>query len=140
MSLFNQKPRYYCLFLRAEQDSYRLIKRKRFKPKKKNLQFQGLQLIICNESGKNFLNITKYNFRKGNKLYYYIDINTGQLFFYENINQQDYSLVIDSIEKRHIIKQFTSGLMDTSFKGNIVWIILGIIMGIGIVFTIMYFM
>ena len=136
---FVNKIKYYALFVRKEQKGYRLIKKKRIDISKKNLEFQEHTLKISNESGKNFLNISDYNYTKNLKFYYFISLNGGQLFFHKSNIGNDLTDHLDLIENKEIIKQFASSLTDTPFKINLLWIILGVILGIFGTISIMSF-
>ncbi len=128
--IFNRKPKYYAYFVRCETSGYRYVRKKRINTSRENLKYRNIILKIGNISGKGFLNLSIYNHCKGMKYFYFIDLEVGQLFFYENEIGKDLTHHIDAIENKKIIKQLSTNLSGNIFKINITWFSLGLIVGI----------
>ena len=124
----SRKVKYIAIFLDKIQTTYRIVKKKRFNPSDTRMSYKGNTYQIDKT-------ITGYS-KKNNKIYFFFDIITGQLSFYEvkGINPKLANLVLSS----GIIENITSGLTKkSSFDYNmIIYMVIGGIIGflIGFIF------
>jgi len=124
----SRKVKYIAIFLDKIQSTYRIIKKKRFNASDTKINYKDNTYQIDKS-------ITGYS-KKNNKIYFFFDIITGQLSFYEvkGINPKLANLVLSS----GIIENITSGLTKkSSFDYNmIIYMVIGGIIGflIGFIF------
>ena len=118
-----KKKKYIAVFLLKDQESYTIVKKKKFKPSNsKEIRFKGKLYIIRNLIP---------SFSKGLKNYYCINIEvaSGHLLFKKNKDSQITPKLLDTIIKGKIVHQLTSNLTDTAMKMNIMMIAIGGIIG-----------
>ncbi|MGB5911850.1 MAG: hypothetical protein WBH31_11705 [Promethearchaeia archaeon] len=128
--MFQKKRKYYAVFMVNQEGSYSYIGKKRFRPSQKNLRFK-----------KGTYEIKKMipSYIKGMKLYYFYDLEKGQIYFGKSNSNADPE-IDDLIIYKKIVAQITSRLSGSPFKINIMWLLMGAIMGIFGTISVFYFM
>lgn len=120
-----KKVKYIAVFVQEEQKTYEEIKRKRFKP--------DIKLIQYKKGKSKEIDATKPTYRKGLKRFYFIDINHHQLNFKNNPRETINPELLDMVMKQGIIRQLTANLNEKLFKGSlmlyVILIVLGALMG-----------
>ena len=99
-----RKVKYIAIYLDKIQSTYRIVKKKRFNPSDTKISYKGNTYLVDKS-------ITGYS-KKNSKIYFFFDILTGQLSFYnvKGINPKLANLVLTS----GIIENITSGLTKKS--------------------------
>ena len=117
--MFTKK--YIAVFLVKENDSYEIIKKKRFKPNATTVHYN-------NEGYPISIKTKTYSF--GLNIFFFFEIETKkQLVFLSNKDSFLGSKALDLALAKHIIPDLTLDLTDTSFKKNIMNLILGALIG-----------
>lgn len=118
--MFKKRKKYIAIFLLKEQNTYTVIKHKKFKP--------TITEIKVSKDKTKTINVSIPIYSKGLKLYYFIDIDKGQLFF-DKKKDIISNEILDLIISKSIIRQLTMNLSDTAFKMNLMYIFIGLIIG-----------
>lgn len=142
--MFRLKKKYIAVFLLKERGSYSINKIRRFNPTEKIIRFQKGKACL--------IDINNHSFSRGLKLYYFIDIEQGQLQFKKEDKKRkskDPKIIkaealklemektynpkyLDSVIKGSLIKQLTSSLREKINLSRILDIGLGIIVGVAV--------
>lgn len=97
------KKKYFAVFLTKEQNSYSVLAIKKFSPLNLTLKYQNEPHII---------DISKYTYSKGIKLFYCIEFNKGQIFFKNGKNTSNLANMVDIVNSKKIITQIISGVAE----------------------------
>lgn len=112
------KKKYIAIFLTKEQNSYTIIKAKRFKPSDSKFIEQYL------------IDISNYTFSKGLRNYFYIDISNRLQLSFNNENVPNIDIkAIDDVLVRSIITQLTKDMSGTNLTKRLFDIIIGLVIG-----------
>lgn len=118
MSIF--KKRYIIVLVQEQQGIFSILKKKRFNPIKPQITYKKHAYIVD-------VNTPAYS--KGLNFFYVVDIKSGQLTFYKDINSDSNAEIIDLILFQKIIPQLTSNLSGDAYKMNIITLVVGAVMG-----------
>lgn len=112
------KKKYIAIFLTKDQNSYTIIKAKRFKPSSEKF------------IKANLIDISNHTFSKGLRNYYYIDkVNKLQLSFINGKAPNIDIEAVDDVLVRSIISQLTKDMSGTNLTKRLFDIIIGLIIG-----------
>jgi len=128
--MFKPKRKYYAVFLINQEGSFSYVGKKRFRSSQKNIRFKGGTYEIKKK-------IPSYI--RGLKLYYFYDLEKGQIYLGKPTGNADPE-IDDLIIYRKIVAQITSRLSGSPFKINILWLVMGIVMGVLGTLSVMSFM
>lgn len=121
MSVGMSKKRYYAIFLIKQENTYNVLRRKRFSPDNPIVRFK---------KGKaKPIKIDSPTYSRGLKVFYFVDINEGQLFFKNTKGSGVNAELIDMIMEQGIIKQLTANLSEKFLGGQLLMIIMSFFMG-----------
>lgn len=122
ITMKNSKTKYYAIFVMEVNESYSFVKMKRINPINRKVRYRKDKLFILQSERPTYIN--------GLKVYYFFDLQTGQLLFNktsaDSIINSD---IIDNIMCKNIVNQLTSSLMSNKFVMNLFQIIFGGIFG-----------
>jgi len=120
----SKRKKYIIIFMIKEQNLYTEIKRKRFNPINTEINFKDKTYSI---------DVSKYSYSKGLKLFFFIDIRKSvecQLYFNDTKNKSKITPeILDMIISKKIIHQLTYNLTDKAIKLNLMMIIIGACIG-----------
>ena len=130
MNFLSKKRKYYAIFLINQEGSFSYIGRKRFREFNTEIHYK-----------KGTYKISKQipTYIKGMKLFYFIDIEKGQMHFKGSKSGFD-PIALDLFLRKRVIFQLASRLTGSTMKINFMWLIMGVIMGIFGVLGVLYFM
>lgn len=114
-----KRKKYIAVFLIKEQLTYTILSVKRFIPSESTVRFKDKTFVIT---------INKPTYSKGMKLFYFVDIEVGQLNFDNTKKSNINPKAIDMILSQKIITELTNNLSG-SFKMNLYNIIIGLLIG-----------
>lgn len=115
------KKKYIAVFLVKENESYEIINKKRFKAKAETVHYN-------NEAYPISIKTKTYSF--GLNIFFFFEIESKkQLVFLSNKDSFLGSKALDLALAKKIIPDLTMDLTDTSFKKNIMNLILGALIG-----------
>lgn len=124
MNFFN-KVKYKAIMVIKEQETYRYITTK-------NINVEKAKDFKYKDKKYSDLDISKPCYIKGLTIYYFIEINKGQIFFHEkDLKDIDYEL-IDLFTSKRIFANILSSFNITNFGKRIFDIIFGASIGIAI--------
>lgn len=128
--MIGNKKKYIAVFLLKQEGSYAYVGRKKFKPTQKDISYKEGVYEITRE---------KPSYIKGTRLFYFFDIGTGQLY----MDTSDLNIdpeINELITKRKIFKQLAVSLSGSTMKVNIMWLVIGLVMGVMGTISVFYFM
>ena len=130
MNFISKKRKYYAVFLVNQEGSYSYVGKKRFREFNTEIHYK-----------KGTYKISKQipTYIKGMKLFYFVDIEKGQMHFGKQKKGFD-PIALDLFIRRKIIYQLASRLSGSAMKINFMWLIMGLVMGIFGVLGVLYFM
>ncbi len=121
MSLFGQKDKYYAYFVSKKQNIYKYVKKKRISVNAEKIKFRKGTYKIDTEIP---------SFSRGNKYFFFIDINGNQIFFNKDkVPKSLGKVMLDLYLARNIITQLTANLSNQQYKLNIMILIGGAVVG-----------
>lgn len=122
ITMKNAKTKYFAIFVMEVNESYSFVKMKRINPIKRQVRYAKDKLFILQSERPTYIN--------GLKVYYFFDLQCGQLLFNKT---SDDSLInsdiIDNIMCKNIVNQLTSSLMASKFTMNLVMMLFAGIFG-----------
>lgn len=122
----DKKKKYILVFLLKEQNTYELRKKKRFNPTNNRIKYKKRLHII---------DISKPTFTRKQKLFYFIDIDKGQLYFNDDDSEiKKDKPFMDLLLGTDLIEKLSSGLIEKvnvkDIFEKIIYIGFGIAIGI----------
>lgn len=118
----NAKTKYFAIFVMEVNQSYSFVKMKRINPIKRKVRYSKDKLFLLQAEFPTYIN--------GLKIYYFFDLQAGQLLFNKTSDESIInSDIIDNIMCKNIVNQLTSSLMSNKFVMNLIQIIFGGIFG-----------
>lgn len=120
-NLLKIRKKYYAVFLIKEQNTYNVLRRKKFNPESKIIRYK--------KGNTHEVDVSIPTYSKGLSLYFLIDINEGQLEFGNHRKGKVNPELIDMVMQQSIIKQLTSNLSQQLFGGQIMSVITALLMG-----------
>jgi len=128
ITLKNRK-KYIAVFLIREQNSYSVLKSKKFNPEAKTIRFK--------KGSSHQIDASNPTYSRGLKMFYFIDINEGQLTFNGEERENEINPeLLDMIIEQNIIRQITSNFGEKMFGGQIINLIVALLFGVTIGFLI----
>lgn len=122
ITMKNAKTKYFAIFVIEVNQSFSFVKMKRINPIKRNVRYSKDKLFILQSELPTYIN--------GLKVYYFFDLEHGQLLFNKTSDESIInSDIIDNIMAKNIVNQLTSSLMSNKFAMNLLQIIFGGIFG-----------
>lgn len=122
ITMKNAKTKYFAIFVMEVNQSYSFVKMKRINPIKRKVRYSKDKLFILQSERPTYIN--------GLKVYYFFDLECGQLLFNKTSDESIInSDIIDNIMCKNIVNQLTSSLMSNKFAMNLLQIIFGGIFG-----------
>jgi len=112
--------KYVAVFLIKEQQSYSVVFKIRFNPTNKILSYKKRSYPI---------KIDFPTYIIGLKLYYFIEINRGQIIFDKTKDPTMDPKLLDMLISQEIISQLTDNLSGNAFKMSLYNILIGVVMG-----------
>ena len=121
MNIFNQKDKYYAYFVSKKQNIYKYVKKKRISVNAEKIKFRKGTYKIDTEIP---------SFSRGNKYFFFVDINGNQIFFSKDKVPESWGKVmLDLYLARNIITQLTANLSNQQYKLNIMILVGGAVVG-----------
>lgn len=118
----NAKTKYFAIFVMEVNQTYSYVKIKRINPIKRQVRYSKDKLFILQAEMPTYVN--------GLKVYYFFDLEHGQLLFNKTSDESIInSDIIDNIMCKNIVNQLTSSLMSSKFAMNLLQIVFGGIFG-----------
>lgn len=118
----NAKTKYFAIFVMEVNQSYSFVKMRRINPIKRQVRYSKSKLFILQSERPTYIN--------GLKVYYFFDLESGQLLFNKTSDESIInSDIIDNIMCKNIVNQLTSSLMSNKFAMNLLQIIFGGVFG-----------
>ena len=118
MNLFKKK--YIMVLVQEQQGIFSILKKKAFNPIEPKISYKKHAYTVD-------VNTPSYSRRLN--FFYFVDIKKGQLTFYEDINSDVNSEIVDMIIFKKIVSQLTANLSGDAYKLNIIVLVVGAIMG-----------
>lgn len=119
--MFEKKDKYYAYFLTKKQNIYKYKKKKRIDADAESVKIKEGVYKVDTEIP---------SFSKGNKYYFFIDVNATQIFFNKDkIPKSLHRTMLDLFLARKIITQLTANLSNQQYKLNIMLVIIGAVVG-----------
>lgn len=114
------KKKYIMVLVQEQQGIYSILKKKRFNPIEPKVSYKKHAYIA---------DVNTPSYSNGLNFFYFVDITHGQLTFYQDVNSDTNSELVDMILYKKIISQLTSNLSGDAIKLNIITLVIGAIMG-----------
>lgn len=111
---------YIMVLVQEQQGIFSILKKRRFNPVSPKVSYKKHAYTVD-------VNTPSYSI--GLNFFYFVDINKGQLTFYQDIESESNSEIVDMILYKKIISQLTSNLSGDAYKLNIITLIIGAVMG-----------
>lgn len=115
------KKKYVIVLVQEQQGIYSILKKKRFNPIKPQMSYKKKAYLVD-------VNTPAYS--KGLLFYYFVDIDHGQLTYYQDINSATNAEIVDMVLYKKIILHLTTNLSGDAYKLNIITLIIGAVMGL----------
>lgn len=116
-----RKKKYIAVIVVSEQDSYSILKMRRFKTSNTTIRVGA--------KASHFVDVSKPTYTRGLKLYYFVDIRKGHLTF-EKTESPMNPKIVDMFIKQSIVKQLTARLHERMYTSQILNLIIGAIIGV----------
>ena len=116
----NRKKKYIAVIVVSEQDTYSILKMKRFNTSN--------TVIRVGAKASHLVDVSKPTYSRGLKLYFFVDITNGHLTF-EKTRSPMSPKVVDLFVKQSIVKQLTARLSESRYASRIFDIIIGLVIG-----------
>lgn len=115
-----KKKKYIAVFLIKEQQSYSVIFKAKFNPINKVLSYKKRSYPI---------KIDFPTYIIGLKLYYFIEVDKGQIIFNNSKDPLIDPKLLDMLISQEIITQLTDNLSGNAFKMSVYNVLIGVIIG-----------
>ena len=117
----NRKKKYIAVIVVSEQDSYSILRMKRFSTSN--------TVIRVGAKASHLVDVSKPTYSKGLKLYFFVDVTKGHLTF-EKTKSPMNPKVVDLFIKQSIVKQLTARLSESRYFSRIFDIVIGLVIGL----------
>jgi len=115
------KKRYYVVFLVKSEDTYDFIKKGQIDIGKDSVRYKGNTYPLNKE---------KPLYTKFRNVFYFFDVDAGQIYLKGNKNDKNLFKVMDLICSRNVVEQLTTSLIkEETWINKAIWISLGLIIG-----------
>lgn len=118
MNIF--KKRYIMVLVQEQQGIFSILKKRKFNPVSPKISYKKNAYIV---------DVDTPSYSRGLNFFYFVDITKGQLTFYQDVESDTNSEIVDMILYKKIISQLTSNLSGDAYKLNIITLIIGAAIG-----------
>lgn len=114
------KKKYIIVLVQEQQGIFSILKKKKFNPISPEITYKKKAFTI---------DVNTPSYSKGLKFFYFVDIKSGQLTYYSDINSDANPEIVDMILYKKIISQLTANMSGDAYKLNIITLVIGGAMG-----------